>query len=32
MENGDQLLAAKGVPTIGGAPGIDEKQWPMKLR
>lgn len=32
MENGDQLLAAKGVLTIGGAPGIDESQWPMRLR
>ena len=32
MENGDQLLVAKAVPAIGGAPGIDDTQWPMRLR
>lgn len=32
VENGDQLLVAKAVPAIGGAPGIDETQWPMRQR
>ena len=32
MENGDLLLVVKAVPAIGGAPGIDETQWPMRRR
>lgn len=32
MEDGDQRLVAKGMRSIGGAPGIDEEQRPMRAR
>ncbi len=32
MEDGDQRLVAKGVRSIGGAPGIDEERRPMRAR